>query len=100
MKQEKRVGKHKKFYGLKVWRKRRALHLKSEPLCRACLRDFHTQTLATVADHIDPTWTDFHGFITGELQSLCKPCHAAKTGFYDGPLMAKRKHTIFKRVEI
>jgi 5-methylcytosine-specific restriction protein A len=57
------------------WRKRRAAHLASEPLCRMC-RDKGLIVPATVADHIVPHRGDKTLFM-GELQSLCTRCHAS-----------------------
>src|SRR5262245_53454982 len=66
------------------WQTLRAAHLRAEPYCRSCADDGIT-TLAAMVDHIesiakapdrrlDPT----------NLQSLCWPCHRAKTNRYDG----------------
>ena len=49
--------------------------------------------MATIADHIDPDFDDFRGFLTGKLQSLCRECHQQKTFFEDIPQMLKKQKT-------
>ena len=67
---------HQRGYGA-AWRKKRAAGLKREPLCRTC-KAKGILTPATIRDHITPKklgGTDDER----NLQSLCKPCHDAKT---------------------
>lgn len=66
-------------YG-RQWREARLRHLAREPLCRVCQAAGLT-VAATVVDHIeppespqDPLFWNRHNW-----QSLCKPCHDAKT---------------------
>ena len=61
-------------HGTGRWKRRRALQLRAEPLCRMCLAH-GLVTLATVADHIEPHRKDWNKFVLGELQSLCEQCH-------------------------
>ena len=69
-----KVRASRRWYGLKAWQVRRAEQLAREPLCSFCLR--HGLTVAAmVADHVEPHNDDWEMFISGELQSLCKPCH-------------------------
>ena len=66
----------------KGWHKIRARILSLEPLCRRC-RAKGRATAATEVDHIIPRaqggscWDD-------NLQSLCEPCHTAKTATENG----------------
>jgi 5-methylcytosine-specific restriction endonuclease McrA len=39
---------------------------------------------ATVVDHVKPHKGDWTDFITGELQSLCEPCHNSAKRRIDG----------------
>lgn len=60
-----------------AWEQLRAAVLKREPLCRICRAD-GVAVIAVTVDHIKPKHqggTDDEG----NLQPLCKPCHAAKT---------------------
>lgn len=71
------------------WRRRRALQLSHEPLCRMCL-EMGRYTEATVADHVEPHNGDMVKFWSGELQSLCATHHSStkqryeKTGVVSG----------------
>lgn len=67
------MSQHSHLYNSRAWRKRRALQLRHEPLCRYCQR-MGRVTEATVADHIEPHRGDLDKF-NGPLQSLCKLCH-------------------------
>ena len=63
-----------------LWEKVRAQHLASEPLCRACSTEGRT-TPAQDVDHIVP-FDGLHDPLRLDpenLQSLCRPCHNAKT---------------------
>jgi 5-methylcytosine-specific restriction endonuclease McrA len=66
------------WYSLAVWTKRRCWQLANEPLCRVCAKAGRVE-VATEADHIVPCGSDWVEFRLGELQSLCRPCHQAKT---------------------
>jgi 5-methylcytosine-specific restriction endonuclease McrA len=59
------------FYKSDDWRWRRKQQLKANPNCRVCGRP------ATDADHIHAV--ALGGALAGELQSLCKVHHHAKT---------------------
>src|SRR5262245_52875668 len=48
--------------------------LMQHPLCKYCLQR-GIVTAANVVDHVVPHKGDWTDFITGELQSLCEPCH-------------------------
>ncbi|WP_082745449.1 MULTISPECIES: HNH endonuclease signature motif containing protein [Alphaproteobacteria] len=60
-----------------AWDQLRARILKGEPLCRSC-RKAGRSVVATTVDHIVPK---HRGGTDDEsnLQSLCDPCHKAKT---------------------
>jgi 5-methylcytosine-specific restriction protein A len=60
----------------RAWRKRRAQHLKANPLCAFHLRQGRAVS-ATIADHVTPHRGDPVLF-AGPIESLCKTCH-------DGP---------------
>jgi 5-methylcytosine-specific restriction enzyme A len=68
------MGQHTHLYNNRRWRRRREYQLSTEPLCRYCLEAGRV-TAATVADHIEPHRGNPVEFWTGELQSLCQPCH-------------------------
>lgn len=53
------------------WRKIRAAQLQAEPLCRMCLHP------ANEVDHIEGDTRKNRLML--DLQSMCKPCHSAKT---------------------
>ncbi|MEV5031002.1 HNH endonuclease [Sphingobium sp. LMC3-1-1.1] len=59
------------------WRKLRARRLTDEPLCRTCLEHGNI-TPATQVDHIKPR-ADGGQDVYENTQSLCGPCHSAKT---------------------
>ena len=61
------------------WREARKRHLARHPLCEACAMSGRTEA-ATVVDHITPHRGDQRLFWDSEnWQSLCRPCHNAKT---------------------
>jgi 5-methylcytosine-specific restriction endonuclease McrA len=62
------------WYGRKEWKARRAGQLATEPLCERC-REGGYVVEATVVHHALPHRGDWHLFITGDLESLCKRCH-------------------------
>ena len=70
------MSRHSHLYQNAAWRKRRALHLVDEPLCRYCNEFYSKATPATIADHIERHDGDLEKFMTGALQSLCRSCHA------------------------
>lgn len=76
------------------WRRIRARQLAREPLCRECKKR-GTTTAATEVDHIDGKAAAPHDYRDENLQSLCLPCHSAKTALENGsfgraPGQAKR----------
>jgi 5-methylcytosine-specific restriction protein A len=82
-KQEHRLDRIGRLYHLAVWchprTGLRAVHLASEPLCRAC-RDEGRTTPAREVDHVIPHRGDMRLFTDlTNLQSLCSPHHASKT---------------------
>ena len=89
-----------KFYGSTKWRRRRLVQLAKDPFCVICLRDKKELVVASVCDHISNEWTNFHEFLTFELQSLCSPCHIQKTAFYDLPKVFKAKKTKIKTFSV
>lgn len=71
-------------YGYR-WRKIRLIHLRQEPLCRACAEAGRV-TPATEVDHIDG---DPHNNAPMNHQSLCGTCHKRKTVNEQGALDAR-----------
>lgn len=63
-----------------AWRKIRAAQLAREPLCRHCAALGRVKA-ATDVDHIDG---DDANNDLGNYQSLCGPCHSAKTARENG----------------
>lgn len=53
----------------------RKLLLAQYPLCKICLEQ--GIVTANVVDHVVPHRGDWTAFCTGELQSLCEPCHGS-----------------------
>jgi 5-methylcytosine-specific restriction protein A len=70
-----RQGKRLYATNHRVWRAIRAEQLSHEPLCRDCASKGKV-TPANEVDHVDG---DSHNNAPSNLQSLCKPCHSAKT---------------------
>ena len=67
-----------------AWQRARAGYLRSHPLCIACDQAGRTVE-ASVVDHITPHQGDKNLFWDNRnWQSLCKPCHDAKTAREDG----------------
>ncbi len=62
-----------RFYSTAVWQKARMMHIRNEPLCRRC------GDVATMVDHIRPIRAGGERLDDGNLQSLCRRCHAIKT---------------------
>lgn len=78
---KKRTAKvdNSKFYQSKQWRKVRKLYVMENPLCEHCLeRDLVTPVQEV--DHIKPLRLGGEKFDFDNLQSLCKSCHARKSG--------------------
>jgi 5-methylcytosine-specific restriction endonuclease McrA len=63
-----------RFYKTARWQRLRKLQLQRRPLCKFCL-ERGIVTVANVVDHVTPHRGDWTAFVTGELQSLCEPCH-------------------------
>jgi 5-methylcytosine-specific restriction protein A len=72
------------WYGLQLWKNRRAHQLRASPLCAICKAEGRI-TPATVADHVEPHNGDYNAFVLGALRSLCAPCHDALQGFIHKP---------------
>jgi len=66
-------------YGTARWKKLRAWVLLDSPLCAECNRRGETVP-ATVVDHRTPVAAGGAMYEIENLQALCKPCHARKTG--------------------
>lgn len=75
--EDNRASAAKRGYGSR-WQRLRAAYLRHNPLCVMCERDGLT-TAATLVDHIVPL-ADGGNHHHSNLQSLCVPCHARKTG--------------------
>lgn len=72
------TGQRVRLYDSAAWKRVRALHLKSEPLCRSC-RAQGRLVEARVVDHIVPVKQGGAELDDCNLQSLCKSCHNSKT---------------------
>lgn len=64
------------LYANRRWRKIRALHVASHPLCAYCLKRGDI-TPVDVVDHVEPHRGDMERFWNGSLQSLCHTCHSS-----------------------
>jgi hypothetical protein len=62
------------LYKTARWQRLRRLQLQAHPLCKFCLSR-GIVTAATVVDHVIPHRGNWKAFVTGELLSLCAPCH-------------------------
>ena len=82
-KQKGRGSSSARGYG-KDWQAVRAAHLADEPNCRSCALDGKVRRAAMV-DHIESIAKrpDLR-LVDANLQSLCWPCHRAKTNRVDG----------------
>lgn len=69
-------------YKTRAWKRIRSAQLATEPLCRRCSEQ-GVVTAATDVDHVVPWAGDLDAFYTGELQSLCRTCHAEKSSRED-----------------
>jgi len=67
-----------RFYQRVDWKKARAAHLQSEPLCRSC-RAIGKLVAAIIVDHIVQIEHGGAPLDDANLQSMCKPCHNSKT---------------------
>lgn len=67
--------KYRRWYDTARWKRRRLAQLSKHPLCALCA-PLGVVTAATVADHITPHRGSEHRFFSGDLQSLCAPCHS------------------------
>lgn len=72
------TGQRNKLYDSAAWKRARASHLQSEPLCRSC-RKAGRLVEAQVVDHIIPVRDGGAELDDINLQSLCKSCHNSKT---------------------
>ena len=80
---KRRNNDYSKMYNWE-WRRVRSAYLKENPLCKYCF-DKGLIVPATVVDHIKPHKGDKDLFWDRDnYQSLCKPCHDAKTAKEDG----------------
>ena len=78
------------FYQTRAWALKRQRALSENPLCELCLKKTPKKlSRGKIVDHIDPTWTDWRGFLTGKTQVLCKPCDDAKRKNEDIPKLIK-----------
>lgn len=78
-----RQSAHRRGYD-RAWQHLRLSHLAKHPLCVACATQGLTVE-ATEVDHVTPHCGDRHLLYDPKnLQSLCKPCHSAKTVREDG----------------
>lgn len=67
-------------YNTTAWARLRKAHLSIEPLCRACYQEQGRMIYANHVDHIVPISAGGDPFPSHDgLQSLCAPCHSAKT---------------------
>src|SRR5215469_11799782 len=62
------------LYKTARWQRLRKRQLEAGPLCQFCL-ERGIVTAANVVDHVAPHKGDWTDFVTGQLQSLCGPCH-------------------------
>jgi len=65
-------------YSTAAWQRARASQLAQQPLCQECRSQGRT-TAATVADHIQPVRLGGDFWSPANHQSLCRPCHQAKS---------------------
>ena len=70
------------WYQLERWRKIRRAQLMKEPLCAMCA-ERGLSVAASIADHVVPHKGDWHQFLNGKLQSLCKTCHDSDKRYID-----------------
>lgn len=84
------MGKYKKLYADRKWRRLRKQFLEENPLCWYCQQSGRL-TVATVVDHIRPHRGDLNLFWdVRNLRPSCKQCHDAAAqnkdmhGFFGG----------------
>ena len=65
-------------YGTARWQRARAAQLARVPCCEACTTRGQV-TAATVCDHRQPVRLGGGMWDTSNYQSLCRPCHQAKS---------------------
>jgi 5-methylcytosine-specific restriction protein A len=65
-------------YGTARWQNARAAQLARKPCCEACAQ-LGRVTPATVCDHITPVRLGGDFWDARNYQSLCRPCHQAKS---------------------
>ena len=65
-------------YSTARWQAARAAQLARAPLCAMCAESGHT-TAATVCDHKQPVRLGGDFWDSSNYQSLCRPCHQAKS---------------------
>ena len=68
-----------KFYNSKQWRSLRQYYLQMNPLCELCNKAGYTIPAAEI-DHRTPIRLGGQRVDVKNLQSLCKKCHARKSG--------------------
>ena len=62
-----------------MWQRARIMQLHAEPLCRHCMERDGRVTTATQVDHIVPLVDGGARLDPANFQSLCTPCHNAKS---------------------
>lgn len=67
------------FYNSGRWRRIRKQFITLNPLCESC-KNAGVIEPARVVDHIEPIEYGGDPYAGNNLQSLCVPCHARKTG--------------------
>lgn len=67
-----------RFYQRKAWKDARAAQLQREPLCRNHKR-LGQLVEGTHVDHVIPIEFGGDPYDKNNLQTMCKPCHEAKT---------------------
>lgn len=83
-----RGNRHERGY-TNTWAKASKVFLAQNPLCRRCAEQGIVRS-AQVTDHISPHKGDTALFWDERnWQSLCKPCHDAKTAREDGPAQVR-----------
>ena len=76
-KKDTKTAAERKFYGSGAWKRLRAQHLSSEPLCRECASEGKL-TPGRVVDHIRPIRQGGDPFNPAGLQTMCDMHHAKK----------------------
>lgn len=102
------------IYNSKEWHELRARKLAANPLCEQCIQDGQAKGIrmgyirsATVVHHIHPieesnTMDEMRhwAFMWGNLQSLCRECHArihTQNGYHKKENVKARKDQAFER---